>query len=222
MFRLARPFLRPAYRCVSTCNFIGQQTLATIRSDDFSLGVIRHRRYGSSNSTATMKENEHTTVISLQGWRKRPDPAVFKDWYTTSNPPLYWSCNWAAWDGMEMWLPYWDACKWCDIDMILPCNLSDAMEPEGPDPDLLAVHVGFNGPFRLPAPIEPIIYYDPDGDGHFDAFAFRCGEQTYYYYDHESSTVRRYHGKYPSPVAFLSAHMDSFGVEPPKSRRLLE
>ncbi|KAF8200469.1 hypothetical protein K438DRAFT_1758695 [Mycena galopus ATCC 62051] len=125
----------------------------------------------------------------------KPDPVIFKDWYTTPGLPQYWSCDWAAWRGTRMWIP--------------------------PRSGSLPVEVEFNGPFRLPAPIEPLMYFDPEGYGDLDCFAFRCGGK-YCFYDSEDHMVRRYHGPYVSPTAFLVAEFAGFYIDPPTSARLRE
>ncbi|KAF8172584.1 hypothetical protein K438DRAFT_2056244 [Mycena galopus ATCC 62051] len=126
-----------------------------------------------------------------------PDPSIVKDWYTAPGIPPYWSCDWLAWRGTRMWMP--------------PHSTGSS----------LPVEVQFNGPFRLPTPIEPLVYFDPNGHGDLDSFAFRCGGK-YCYYDSENHMVRRYHGPYASPTAFLVAEFAGFNVDPPISARLRE
>ncbi|KAF8151867.1 hypothetical protein K438DRAFT_1865002 [Mycena galopus ATCC 62051] len=124
-----------------------------------------------------------------------PTP-IFQDWYTSPSLPPYSSCDWAAWGGTEMWVP-------------------------DPHSSILPVEVDFIRLFRLPGPIEPLVFYDPDGCADFDCFAFRCGER-YYFYDYDSWAVRQYHGRFASPGAFLSARIDSFYEAAPTSPRLDE
>ncbi|KAF8197654.1 hypothetical protein K438DRAFT_1967207 [Mycena galopus ATCC 62051] len=122
--------------------------------------------------------------------------SAFQDWYTSHSLPQYWSCDWAAWVGTQMWV-------------------SD------PHSFILPVEVDFLRPFRLPGPIEPVAFYDPDGNADFDCFAFRRGED-YFFYDRDCWTVRQYHGRFESPGAFLSTRNDSFGQAAPLSPRLVE
>ncbi|KAF8140783.1 hypothetical protein K438DRAFT_699236 [Mycena galopus ATCC 62051] len=128
-----------------------------------------------------------------------PDPTIFKHWYTAPGIPPYWSCDWLAWEGTRMWMP--------------PASNSKCSP--------LPVEAKFNGPFRLPAPIDPLVYFDPNGYGDLDDFAFRCGKK-YYFYDSENHIVRRYHGPYASPTAFLVAEFAGFYVDLPPSARSRE
>ncbi|KAF8186463.1 hypothetical protein K438DRAFT_1835662 [Mycena galopus ATCC 62051] len=140
-------------------------------------------------------ENTHGPLVStpiFQDWYTSPS----QDWYTSPSLPPYSSCDWAAWGGTEMWVP-------------------------DPHSSILPVEVDFIRLFRLPGPIEPLAFYDPNGCADFDCFAFRCGER-YYFYDYDSWAVRQYHGRFASPGAFLSARIDSFYEVAPTSPRLAE
>ncbi|KAF8201935.1 hypothetical protein K438DRAFT_1758202 [Mycena galopus ATCC 62051] len=101
--------------------------------------------------------------------------------------------------------------------MWLPCDPHTGY-PDRESP-ILGVEALFNGPFRLPAPLEPVLFHDADGSGDFDCFVFHDGEGTYYFYDHDRRTVRRYHGRFHSHYAFLHAQFDSFDEEAPVSTR---
>jgi hypothetical protein len=79
----------------------------------------------------------------------------------------------------------------------------------------------FHRVYRLPAPMEPLIFWDPEGYGDWDDFAFACGGR-YYFYDECRETVQRYYGTYASPTAFLRAQIESFVVAPRESARMLE
>ncbi|KAJ7776044.1 hypothetical protein DFH07DRAFT_1056754 [Mycena maculata] len=120
--------------------------------------------------------------------------AVFKNWYTTPNIPRPWSCDWAIWSATDLWVP---------------------------DGGSLPVEEEFNEPFGLSAPLEPLIFYDPNGDGDTSEdflFAFACGGQ-YYLYGDGRDAVRRCHGRYPSPTEFLCTEMGSFGTPERNSAR---
>lgn len=121
---------------------------------------------------------------------------VFRDWYTSPQIPYPWSCNWAHWEGTPKWLRH----------------------PGYPRP---SIEDEFNGPYHLPAPLEPLIFWDGEGYGDWDHFTFVC-DGTYYLYDDYRQSIRRYHGTYASPTAFLRAQLPTFEVEPPVSARYKE
>ncbi|KAJ7777713.1 hypothetical protein DFH07DRAFT_1056479 [Mycena maculata] len=116
--------------------------------------------------------------------------------YTTPNIPWPWSCDWEMWSGTDLWI-------------------SDDGKSRGIEEEL-------NGPFRLAPPIEPLIFYDPDGDRRIDfdfLFAFTCGGE--YYRDGEGrGAVRRYHDRFATE--FLCARFASFGVPERDSTQYLE
>ncbi|KAF8200425.1 hypothetical protein K438DRAFT_1965887 [Mycena galopus ATCC 62051] len=92
-----------------------------------------------------------------------------------------------GWQGTTMWIP--------------PTSKSKC--------STLPVEAQFNEPFRLPASIEPLVYFDPNGYGDLGCFT-------------ENHMARRYHGPYASPTAFLVAELAGFHVDPPTSARLRE
>ncbi|KAJ7343842.1 hypothetical protein DFH08DRAFT_810384 [Mycena albidolilacea] len=125
-----------------------------------------------------------------------PNEAIFKDWYTFPDAPPLYSRDWANWDGTEMRLPFLNS-------------------------TLHGVEASINIPYRLPAPIEPFIFCDPEECGLFDSFAFRC-DGAYYFYDYERQTVQRCHGTYESPAAFLRAELEPFSVYATQNPRMEE
>ncbi|KAJ7629728.1 hypothetical protein DFH06DRAFT_1304034 [Mycena polygramma] len=81
-----------------------------------------------------------------------------------------------------------------------------------PDPTPPPIEAELNGPYRLPAPIEPLMFFDPDRMGrypHDPKFAFACGGRCYFYRE-EDESVRLYRAHYASPTAFLHAARASF------------
>ncbi|KAJ6577860.1 hypothetical protein B0H19DRAFT_1253163 [Mycena capillaripes] len=127
---------------------------------------------------------------------RNPATTVFEDWYTSRNVHYPWSCDWARWKGTDKW-------------RIKPGYSRPLIETE------------FNGPYRLPAPLEPLIFYDPSRRGEWDDFAFVCAG-VHYYFSKYDDTVWRYHDTYTSPRAFLRAQLSTFGEEPPMSARISE
>ncbi|KAJ7356636.1 hypothetical protein DFH08DRAFT_849600 [Mycena albidolilacea] len=200
-------------------------------------GLLRLRQY---SSPAALKERPSVPLHSSSNWVAR-DPAtrplgiyentpkrnhahseVFKHWYTPPHgllPPL-WRWDWEDWAGTRMWVseaspnglpPVW---RW-DWDIWAASGTRIWLMKGN---SIRKVEARFNGPFRLPAPIEPLVYWDEDGCGHFDSFVFHCGER-YYFYDDENKELRRYHGTWASPTAFLRARMNSFVEVAPVSER---
>ncbi|KAJ7663063.1 Rhamnogalacturonase B, N-terminal-domain-containing protein [Mycena polygramma] len=125
------------------------------------------------------------------------NPSVFRDWYTAPIVPQPWSCDWADWVGTLKWCPYDDT-----------------------DQGSLPIETELNGPFRLPAPLKPIVFWD-DEYRLWEEFAFECGGQ-YYFHCAERESVRRYHGRYASPAAFLEAELATFALDAPVTARYLE
>ncbi|KAJ7921468.1 hypothetical protein B0H13DRAFT_1984822 [Mycena leptocephala] len=140
--------------------------------------------HGHGRKTRALSEPIRSEVRRLT---TNPIQPVYKDWYSTQDVPWPWSCDWARWVHTSKWIR------------------------NGP---LLPVEYEFNGPYRLPAPLEPILFCDPERDGEWHDFAFFCGGQ-YYYYDACSPMVRRFHGTYASPAAFLRARIETLGHLPP-------
>ncbi|KAJ7857648.1 hypothetical protein B0H14DRAFT_3447773 [Mycena olivaceomarginata] len=64
----------------------------------------------------------------------------------------------------------------------------------------------------------PLAFYDTNGGGEFDDFAFQCGGR-HYFHGRDYDTVRRYHRPYASPAAFLDEQIRSFHVASPQSAR---
>ncbi|KAJ7834219.1 hypothetical protein B0H14DRAFT_2591000 [Mycena olivaceomarginata] len=103
-------------------------------------GAIEHKENTLNLlATMTLPVSVHADHVLKPPQNPIPHPneAIFKDWYTFSDPPPLYSRDWANWDGMEM---------------RLPCLNST----------LRGVDASINIPYQLLVPIEPLIFYDPE------------------------------------------------------------
>ncbi|KAJ7651058.1 hypothetical protein FB45DRAFT_997754 [Roridomyces roridus] len=146
-------------------------------------------------------------AVSIRGMREKPPPPIvlewvqpvppqhnygnaprpnrwelYKDWYTTSNPPWQWSADWKKWHAMDYFEP--PERSPCSEDRFFSRAWNTRIE------GLLAEEFGVQVDVDRRWPLEPIFYYPLEAG---DWFLFTSGGK-YYFYD--DGGLLRYNWEY--------------------------
>ncbi|KAJ7650252.1 hypothetical protein FB45DRAFT_887432, partial [Roridomyces roridus] len=146
------------------------------------------RRPHQAHLAARREPFECQTTEPAVAFPSRPDYShIYKNWFTTSNPPWKWSTDWEVWDG---------------LDLFTSPDMLDVAEHHFTQPWNTCIEGILAEDFGITDPVEPILFLPGDGG---EWFVFAAGGK---YYSYDDGFVSRYMWEYKDKDDFAARFME--------------